>query len=211
MSEALPNRPPAEAGDPDRRLEALRRALAGRPSPRLPADPSLAQASVLLAVRPTDPLELLLIRRAEREGDPWSGHMALPGGRREAGDVDLLATALRETREELGLEVPRAAVLGQLVEVRPQARRRMSITVVPWVAAVPLTATLHPAAREVDVALWVPLPELAREEAVAELLIELEGESRAFPALSYQEYVIWGLTHGILEDFIGVARRAGVV
>ena len=129
----------------DPRLEALSRALAARPSPRMPEDESLARASVLLAVRPTDPLELLLIRRAEKEGDPWSGHMALPGGRHQAGDPDLLSTALRETREEVGLVVPPAAVLGELVEVRPQMRRaRIPITVVSWVAAVPLEVELRP-------------------------------------------------------------------
>ena len=204
MSDSPPERDP--------RLEALSRALAARPSPRMPEDESLARASVLLAVRPTDPLELLLIRRAEKEGDPWSGHMALPGGRHQAGDPDLLSTALRETREEVGLVVPPGAVLGELVEVRPQMRRaRIPITVVSWVAAVPLEVRLRPAPAEVDAALWVPLPDLASDEAVAEFLIELEGESRSFPALSWQEYVIWGLTHRILEDFIGVARGAGVI
>lgn len=195
----------------DERLLRLRRALAERPSVRMPEDESLSQASVLLALRPTDPLELLLIRRAEKEGDPWSGHMALPGGRRQREDADLLATALRETREETGLVIAPDAVLGELVEVRPQTRRRMSITVVPWVAAVAAGRRVVPAPAEVDTALWVPLPDLASEDAVAEFLIELEGESRSFPALSYQEYVIWGLTHRILEDFIEVSRAAGLI
>lgn len=195
----------------DPRLVTLRRALEERPLTRLPRDESLSQAAVLLTLRPTDPLELLLIKRADKEGDPWSGHMALPGGRRQTGDATLLATALRETREETGLVVDPAAVLGELEEVRPGSRRRFSIMVSPWVAVVDPGATITPAPAEVETALWVPLPHLASEEAVDELLIELEGESRAFPALSYQEYVIWGLTHRILEDFLGLARSVGLV
>lgn len=200
---------PEVPGDP--RLATLRRALEDRPLTRLPRDASLSEAAVLLALRPTDPLELLLIKRAEKEGDPWSGHMALPGGRRQTEDRSLLATALRETREETGLVVYPEAVLGELEEVRPGSRRRFSIMVSPWVAVVDPDATITPAPAEVEAALWVPLSHLASDEAVDELLIELEGESRSFPALSYQEYVIWGLTHRILEDFIGVARSAGLV
>ncbi|HSH44698.1 MAG TPA: CoA pyrophosphatase [Longimicrobiales bacterium] len=192
--------------DPDGPLD--RRELAGAP----PETPVMAQAAVLLALRPADPLELLVIERAEREGDPWSGHMALPGGRRQSEDRDLLETALRETREETALVVPRTAVLGGLRSVNPGGgRRRFSINVTPYVAAVDPAALVVPEPSEVETALWVPLTHLASDDAVDELLIELEGESRAFPALSYQEYVIWGLTHRILEDFIGVARTAGLV
>lgn len=197
--------------DYDPRLAALRDALADRRPFRGPRDRSLAEAAVLLLVRPADPLELLLIERAEKEGDPWSGHMALPGGRREPRDADLLATALRETDEETGIVVPHGHVLGGLDELRPSARRRFSITVTPFVAAVPLDTRPVPAPAEVETALWVPLPHLASDEAVDEILIELEGESLALPALSYQEYVIWGLTHRILTDFMDLARTARVV
>jgi hypothetical protein len=59
--------------------------------------------------------------------------------------------------------------------------------------------------------LWVPLPHLASDAAVDEILIELEDGATAFPALSYQDYVIWGLTHRIITTFMGVARDAGLV
>lgn len=195
----------------DPRLRALHDALTRRPPVRGPRDPSLAEAAVLLAVRATDPLELLLIERAEKEGDPWSGHMALPGGRREPDDRDLLATALRETMEETRIQVPQEAVLGALDEVRPSVRRRFSIMIAPFVAVVPAHTTAVPAPAEVETALWVPLPHLASEEAVDEILIELEEESLSFPALSYQDYIIWGLTHRILTRFMEVAKDAGIV
>ncbi len=195
----------------DPRFRALRAALHRRDVVRGPADPSLARAAVLLAVRPSRPLELLLIQRAEQEGDPWSGHMALPGGRRSGEDEDLTATALRETAEETGIVVPREAVLGELDEVRPSSRRRFSIAVSAFVAAVPQETRAVPAPAEVESALWIPLPHLASGEAVDEVLIELEEGSRAFPALTYREHVIWGLTHRILSGFVETARDAGLI
>jgi 8-oxo-dGTP pyrophosphatase MutT (NUDIX family) len=195
----------------DPRIEALRASLARRGATQGPTDPSLSQAAVLLAVRAADPLELLLIERAEKEGDPWSGHMALPGGRREPSDSGLLATALRETHEETGIVVPPDAVLGPLDEVRPSTRRRFSILIAPFVAVVPPGTRAVPAPSEVETALWIPLPHLASDTAVDEILIELEEGSASFPALSYQDYVIWGLTHRILVGFMEVARDAGLV
>ncbi|MEJ2504390.1 MAG: CoA pyrophosphatase [Gemmatimonadota bacterium] len=197
--------------DADPRLDALRAALEARTPTRGPDDPELDQAAVLLMVRPTDPLELLLIRRAEKEGDPWSGHMALPGGRREAHDADLVDTALRETEEETRIRVPRTTVLGGLDELRPGGRHRFRIMIAPFVAAVPAGARAVPEPTEVAAAVWVPLPHLASDDAVDEVLVELEEEAFRFPALSYQDYVIWGLTHRILTDFMDLARDAGVV
>lgn len=195
----------------DRRIDALRRSLARHGATPGPTDPSLSEAAVLLTLRTTDPLELLLIERAKKEGDPWSGHMALPGGRREAADAGLLSTALRETHEETGIAVAPAAVLGALDELRPSYRRRFSIVIAPFVAVVPPATRAVPAPAEVETALWVPLPHLASDAAVDEILIELEEGSTTFPALSYQDYVIWGLTHRIITGFMGVARDAGVV
>jgi len=200
---------PAMPMDP--RILALRRALARRATAPLPPDPALSEAAVLLALRIGDPLELLLIERAEKEGDPWSGHMALPGGRRESGDDGLLATALRETREETGIMVAPGSVLGALDEVRPSYRRRFSILIAPFVAVVPGDTSAVPAPAEVETALWVPLPHLASASAVDEILIDLEEGSTTFPALSYQDYVIWGLTHRIITDFMDVAREAGIL
>ncbi len=197
--------------DRDPRLSALRTALEKRTPLRGEPDPSLSQAAVLLMLRPTDPLELLLIQRAEQEGDPWSGHMALPGGRRETQDGDLLSTALRETEEEVGIIVPDTLILGALDELRPTSRHRFRLTIAPYVAAVPVETAPVPSPAEVETAVWMPLPHLANDEAVDEVLIELEGESFSLPALNYQEYVIWGLTHRILTDFMAVAREAGLV
>lgn len=196
----------------DPRFDALRQALDRRTAFTDVREPSVSEAAVLLTLRPADPLELLLIERAEKEGDPWSGHMALPGGRREPEDGDLLATALRETKEETGIVVPRGDVLGRLDELGPAAsRRRFSLIIAPWVAAVPVDADPEPAPDEVETALWVPLTHLASDEAVDEVLIQLEGEEFRLPALNYDDYIIWGLTHRILTGFMEVARGVGLV
>jgi 8-oxo-dGTP pyrophosphatase MutT (NUDIX family) len=197
----------------DPRIRSLRNALARRatPPPATPRDPTLSEAAVLVTLRLADPMELLLIERAEKVGDPWSGHMALPGGRRDPGDAGLLHTALRETREETSIHVPDTDVLGPLELLTPSFRRRFSLVIAPFVAVVPPDTRAVPAPAEVETALWVPLPHLASDSAVDEILIELDEGSTAFPALSYQDYVIWGLTHRIITGFMEVAREAGVV
>ena len=187
----------------DRRLAALAEALAAR----VPAEPeptgTLPTAAVALVLRPGEEgLELLLIRRAEREGDPWSGHMALPGGRTQAEDADAVATAVRETREEVGIDLAPGTFLGGLETVHPLSSRAPRILVRPFVFADGDGVQARPN-EEVDVAEWIPLTELLEPGAVTEHLLELEdlGPLR-FPAYGARGYVIWGLTHRILTGFL---------
>src|SRR5262249_42208670 len=102
-------------------FERLRLRLGTR-EPLLLSEPRAIEAAVALALVPIHDgdLELLFIQRAELAGDPWSGQMALPGGRRDADDLDLLATAIREAREETGIELLRDYLLGQLDEFAPR-------------------------------------------------------------------------------------------
>ena len=137
--------------------ESLRDAFGGlldRLSARLqPVDGSAfsgvgtIHAAVILLLRPAakatageadGSAEVLFIRRAQREGDPWSGHIAFPGGRPAAADPDLLAVAVRETTEEVGIDVLRGGrVLGRLPTVEPQSRRLPPVDVTPFVALAP--------------------------------------------------------------------------
>lgn len=194
----------------DPRITRLGDVLRSRTPVTAPREPRLREAAVALFVRAHDELELLLIKRAEQEADPWSGHMALPGGRRDAHDVDLLSTARREAREEVGIVSSPADLLGRLDEVAPRTPRLPPIVIAPFVLAVPPETTALPDAREVSLALWVPLPALADTRAADELILELEGLPRSFPAYRYGEYVIWGLTHRILQQFIELATSAGL-
>jgi 8-oxo-dGTP pyrophosphatase MutT (NUDIX family) len=196
----------------DGRLEAVRRVLARRPPVRLERAIGEREAAVALVLRARADIELLLIKRAVRETDPWSGHMALPGGRRAPDDAGLLDTALRETAEETGVDVSRyGRVLGPLDEIAPRNRRLPPVVIAPFVAVVPPGTLAVADGREVDATLWVPISALRDEEAVSEILIELEEEgSRSFPSLVYQDHVIWGLTHRILTQFIEILERAGL-
>ena len=165
------------------------------------------EAAVALLLRSHEELELLLIKRAEHEADPWSGHMALPGGRRDDNDSDLLHTAIRETAEEVGITTSRdLQYIGPLDEVSPRNPRLPPLIIAPFVFAVAPDTTPVIDAREVEAAIWVPVSALRDEAAASEILISLEGGSRAFPSLRYGEYVIWGLTHRILTQFLEITK-----
>lgn len=194
----------------DPRLQRLRRVLEHRPAQRLPRKPGMFEAGVTLVLRPRTEIELLLIKRAERETDPWSGHMALPGGRRDPIDQDLLETALRETEEETGVIAKTGQLLGALDEIQPGNARLPAIAIAPYVVAVSTDTVAYPDAREVDATLWVPLSALRHPGAVSEILIEMEGDRRAFPSLRYGEHVIWGLTHRIVTQFLEIAEESGI-
>lgn len=188
----------------DPRIARLRQALLHREPLRAQAAPDVPRAAVALLVRPAPAeLEILLIRRAVREGDPWSGHMALPGGRAQPGDADLVHTAARETHEEVGID-PRGggAWLGALDDLAPASGVRR-IVVQPHVFAVAADAVPVPDPREVDAALWIPLGELVDPAVATEYLHVLEGGTRVrLPAFGTRGQVIWGMTHRMLSQFL---------
>lgn len=186
-------------------------AAAPAPAAKQPSPRGREAAAVALLLHPLDELRLLMIRRAEKETDPWSGHVALPGGRRERHDPDLLRTARRETREEVGLDPgAHGMLLGRLPDVRPSGPNLPPLSISAFVFAVDPPGPLELEPREVESAFWVPLSALRDEESISEVIIEVEGTSRSFPAITYGEYVVWGLTLRILEQFMDVARQAGV-
>lgn len=191
----------------DPRLEAIRRALAAHRPQRLVVTPEVRPASVALLVRPASAApELLFIRRAEFDGDPWSGHVAFPGGRRDPLDADAQATAVRETVEEVGIDLARVGTpLGALDDVHPRAGAP-PVLVSPFVFGVPADVVACPN-HEVCNALWVPLPTLASAPARAEHVFHLReaGVTLRFPALRHGGYVIWGLTYRILGQFLELA------
>lgn len=202
----------------DPRVRALASRLASRPALQDAADDPetdsagpgpIPFASVALVVRPRpSDLEALLIRRATFDGDPWSGHVALPGGRRAPGDRTTLETAIRETREEVGIDLAGSGiVLGRLDDVRPR-RGAPLVSVSAHVFAVPpdTGVTLN---YEVESALWVPVSHLADTAAAIEHVHTMSsGEAIPFPAIGYRDFVIWGLTHSIVTQFCRVVPRA---
>lgn len=145
--------------------------------------------------------ELLLIRRSERLNDPWSGHMAFPGGRRDERDRDLVHTAVRETREEVGIDLDQHGVLlAHLGEVPAIARgKRTGLTIDPFVFALRADVPLTVADDEVAEALWLPLAPLALGEGAGTFAYDHEGRTLELPCLRVEHRVIWGLTYQMLH------------
>ncbi len=194
---------------PDPRLLALRDALTVRQTTRLQREVRHAEAAVTLIVRPAPVLEVLFIERTARAHDPWSGQIALPGGRRADADRDLLATALRETEEETGIAVQHVGhVLGSLDELTPATNRLPPIVIAPFVVAVPFETRLVPSPHEVRSTEWIPIDALCDPRFASELEIPHGGTTRRFPSIVWRNYVIWGLTHRIVRQFLDVAAGA---
>jgi 8-oxo-dGTP pyrophosphatase MutT (NUDIX family) len=187
-------------------LDAIRRKLAARDAHKH-AGPAERRAAVAAVLRPGTPgPDLLLIRRAEREGDPWSGHMALPGGHAQESDRDLLATALRETREEVGVDLSGHELLGALDEHAAHAQGRFTgLVIAPYVFALREDPVLSPN-HEVAEVLWAPLDRMARGEIDAVLELQRAGQTMRFPGYEVGGQVVWGLTHRVLQNLFSVLK-----
>ena len=183
-------------------FDVLRPRLAGAKAS--PSRPDVIETSVAVLLSPGERgLEVLFIRRAEREGDPWSGHIGLPGGRREAGDPGLLETAIRETREEIGVELAPGALLGSLDDLEPSSPVLPPLLIRPFVfglAARPEAGT----SGEVVSSHWVPLGSLHAARGEAEVSIrERRVKVPCFHVPSLPDgLVVWGLTYRIVNGLL---------
>ena len=185
-------------------LDHVRRALRGHEARTVEiadARPA-AVALVLLDGNQTTGLEILLIRRAERADDPWSGQIAFPGGRYEPDDPDLLATAIRETREETGVDLTSAEQLGPLDDLYPRTPTLPPVVVRPFVFALGRRPPPLIPSDEVQRAFWLPLSRLREAGVRREITLTLRGVERTFPAYLVDDELIWGMTERILTPFI---------
>ncbi|MCC6244328.1 MAG: CoA pyrophosphatase [Gemmatimonadaceae bacterium] len=180
-------------------------ALAARLAARVPDDeapwPEARFAAVAAVLRVVDEPELLFIKRADVAHDPWSGHIAFPGGRSELSDLSLLDTAIRETREELSIEIEPKQVLGRLDDLAPRSRALPPIIVRPYVAIVSKDAEIIPS-REVAASVWVPLRTIQSIDAETEYTIATESGVVRFPAYALNGHVVWGLTERIVRQLM---------
>lgn len=160
----------------------------------------LAAVAAVFRVMAGEP-ELLFIKRAIVEHDPWSGHIAFPGGRIEPGDDTLEDTAVRETREELALDLSSGELLGRLDDIAPRSRTLPAIIVRPYVAVVSANVTFVPS-REVAATFWVPLSVLRSPDTQTEHVMMINGVRARFPAYRVEEHMVWGLTERIVRQLL---------
>jgi 8-oxo-dGTP pyrophosphatase MutT (NUDIX family) len=137
---------------------------------------------------------ILLIKRREREDDPWSGQIAFPGGRKSPADRDLLETAIREAMEEVGVQLKDHEFLGHLPVVTARTRR---MRVLPVVFQLKSEILIHPN-EEVTETFWLPLSDLENLE-IGNREVRVEGGLLTVPSYEYEGHVIWGLTFRILN------------
>ena len=200
MSEPDPDLPVVS----DARLRRLQDRLSRRPESGTEPEPleSHTEAAVSLIIRASAELDVLLIKRAESERDPWSGHIALPGGRRDIGDLSLAHTAIRETSEETGVELSTSgSSLGRLERVVPSHPNLPRITITPYVFGVPEHVEARVNSAEVDQVLWMPLPVLLDPKTCGTTTIPLPEGPADFPCYHVGGHTIWGLTFWILSEF----------
>ena len=191
-------------------LEPLVRAMGRRPPALVELDDVARRAAVALLVRldetrePAAP-QLLMIKRATFEGDPWSGHVALPGGRREPADPTLERTVIRETWEETAIDLDRdGRLLGCLDELEPRTPLLPPIIITPFVGLVRFDVDIvaSPAVAEW---FWVDVAALRDPEVSREVVLELATGPRAVMSFQHGEHTIWGLTERILRQFLSLA------
>lgn len=188
------------------KIDHVRERLAAHATRRSEAS-SEAHAAVAVVFREgPHSVEVLLIERAIRDGDPWSGHMAFPGGRLEPHDDSSATTARRETYEEVGVELSQAEYLGRLDDIagNPRAQATLVVAAHAFYLTDHQPFALEPS--EVQEAFWFPLAEMLEESRSVEFRSPHRPDQRFDGVLvgEPERHVVWGLTFRFLENLLDV-------
>lgn len=185
----------------------MRQELADRPAVSRDGKKFAAVAIVLLE-RKNEP-SVLLIERATKAHDPWSGHLAFPGGRRDPSDLSLRATAERETLEELGLDLSKdAELLGPLDHLMGRGGSAGSgLVIAPFVFALHSEPIMQPNPEEVQRCFWTPVEPLLRGEHDTTIDVQHAGRSAVLPAYRVEDGVLWGLSYQMLTSLFALLNR----
>ncbi len=181
-------------------------------SPAEPLPSKRAAVAISLRLGVSGP-EMLMIQRAVREGDPWSGHMGFPGGRKDASDATDVACAKRETREEIGFDLDTyGELICQLSDVNTGWRAdRPEMLVAPFIFRVDSTPDFE-LNHEVDDTLWVPLSFLLDDANRSRHQWDWRGEVLESDAFTYDNRLIWGLSLMMIDELLEIidGRAAGL-
>lgn len=185
------------------RIDNIRGVLGNYEPDTEPSRRAANQAAVALTLhtRGDGPIEVLFIKRAEKAGDPWSGHMAFPGGRREKEDSSLIDAAIRETQEEVGLSLSQERLLGRLDDAGEGRIARFDLAVSCFVFDAPPFEDFV-LSDEVDDIVWIPLSFLANVKNVRPYHFPLAPEMGPFPSFQFEGHTVWGLTYRMLASFM---------
>ncbi|MFO7922634.1 MAG: CoA pyrophosphatase [Bacteroidales bacterium] len=166
-------------------------------------DTGTAGVLVLLFPRKGD-LFTLLIKRTEYPG-PHSGQISLPGGKSDKTDKSQIETALREAREETGIEPENITVLGTLT---PLYIPVSNLEVLPVVGYTELQPEFRINKSEVEYLIHVPLQHLIRKNTATEKPLKVRGKSIHAPGYLVENEYVWGATAMILSEFIEIAIKS---
>jgi 8-oxo-dGTP pyrophosphatase MutT (NUDIX family) len=177
-------------------FDSIRRKL----SPSSVTSTGLRLAAVAIIIRDRDSPSVLMIRRAERKGDPWSGQVAFPGGKMQEGDATARATAVRETYEEVGIDLEKTADFLGYAEA--------TVTHTGTMEVVPAAFLLKDEVRvkpneEVTSHRWIKLDDMLAPRSRSVYRLSREGIELNMPAYSVEDYLVWGLTYRIVSTLVG--------
>jgi len=167
--------------------------------PTEPLQRGMQFASVAVIIRDRQSPSVLLIRRAERAGDPWSGQVAFPGGKMQEGDRSVRDTAIRETMEEVGLDLGRSAEFLGYGEVATTHTGTMDV--IPSVFELKQSVEVNPNS-EVASFRWVELELLLAPSSRSTFDLNRNGKVAGMPAYAAGDYIVWGLTYRILSRML---------
>lgn len=185
-------------------LQIIKEALSTHDAARL-AREGRSEAAVAMVLRERGgSTEALFIERARHPADPWSGHMAFPGGRRDPDDTSLRAAAERETLEEVGLDLRQAEPIGRLDDLEGyRGGRAVGLVIGAFVYHHPGPGELT-LSREVAEALWVPVPKLHHPDFRIDYMHNGAGPYPGIRVSQADPHVVWGLTYRFVETFLGI-------
>jgi 8-oxo-dGTP pyrophosphatase MutT (NUDIX family) len=179
-------------------LAAIQRVLSEKKGKPIGGDQNLRRASVAIILRPSpNGFEILLVKRAKRADDPWSGQIAFPGGYQKEGDANPLSTAIREAKEEVGIDLRNSKVLGSLDETKPFTR---PLIVTPFVILLEGEVSVKPG-DEIERAFWVNLNFFTDENYIPNARVHVRGNDIVVSAYVFKENIIWGLTERMITKF----------
>lgn len=191
------------------KIAALERLLKERNPRKIGGEPGLVHAAVMMILKETEEeFSMLFIKRPEAEWDPFSGHMAFPGGKMSEGDTSKLETAIRETQEEIGVDLGvHGKILGELDDVNPNNPRARGYIVTPYLSFLTVEVPLELDRREVEEAVWVPMEHLRDVRNFKVRMRDRDGRLVEDYTYNYGPYLIWGMTGRIVYSFLSITAQ----